>query len=148
MNATPIEPRSSTTTGAAARKPARTRHWLQAASGEHGGDLLRLHEVLAGRQQLLSERLARIEADRQRRQAPLSPDFAEQAGERENDEVLDRLAEATGQELAQVRKALGHIDAGDYGYCEVCDSEIAPARLAALPDATTCVRCAGRVSRD
>ncbi|MDP3856926.1 MAG: TraR/DksA family transcriptional regulator [Stagnimonas sp.] len=148
MNATPTRTRGLAVTGAATRKPPHTRHWLQAAAGEHSGDLLRLHEVLAGRQQLLSERLVRIEEDRQRRQSPLSQDFAEQAGERENDEVLDRLAEATELELAQVRKALGHIDAGDYGYCEVCDSEIAPARLAALPDATTCVRCAERAGRD
>lgn len=104
--------------------------------------LPKARDLLRGRRAELAERLVRIQRDRQRQEQPLSADFSEQATERENDEVLDRLAETTGAELRQVSHALEQLDAGLYGICEVCGEEIAAARLAALPDATTCQDCA------
>lgn len=104
--------------------------------------LPKAREVLRGRRAELAERLVRIQRDRQRQEQPLSADFSEQATERENDEVLDRLAESTSAELRQVSHALEHLEAGLYGICEVCGAEIAALRLAALPEATTCQDCA------
>ena len=37
--------------------------------------------------------------------------------------------------------ALERLRAGRYGLCEECDGPIAPARLAALPEVTTCLPC-------
>ena len=36
---------------------------------------------------------------------------------------------------------------GSYGMCEECGEPIAPARLRALPEVTTCVRCQDRLER-
>ncbi len=41
----------------------------------------------------------------------------------------------------QVRKALGKIEKGEYGLCEVCGQEIDKARLGAYPEATKCLKC-------
>jgi len=38
-------------------------------------------------------------------------------------------------------QALERLRSGDYGRCEECDELIAPARLRAMPEVTTCVRC-------
>jgi DnaK suppressor protein len=37
--------------------------------------------------------------------------------------------------------ALERLRSGDYGVCEVCGEPIAPARLRAIPEVTTCVTC-------
>ena len=43
--------------------------------------------------------------------------------------------------LADVRKAINAIDAGEYGTCEDCEEPISARRLAAIPWATVCVKC-------
>ena len=40
--------------------------------------------------------------------------------------------------------ALERLREGTYGLCEECEGPIAPARLAALPEVTTCVACQRR----
>jgi RNA polymerase-binding transcription factor DksA len=90
----------------------------------------------------LNERFEHIKLDLQRANQPLSPDFEEQAVERENDGVLDDLARVTLAELAQVRHALDQIDRGEYGVCAQCRRPISATRLTALPEATLCVSCA------
>ena len=75
-----------------------------------------------------------------------SPDFAEQAVQRQNDEVLEGLlAEAAG--MRQVGLARLRLAEGRYGQCERCGEAIEPARLAALPAAEYCLRCADLVHR-
>lgn len=71
-----------------------------------------------------------------------SADSAEQVTERENEDVLRNLQEETRLELQQVRAALKRFDSGEYGVCAKCGEDISPARLAALPYATLCIRCA------
>jgi DnaK suppressor protein len=43
--------------------------------------------------------------------------------------------------------ALERLDAGEYGRCAECGEPIAPARLQALPEVQTCVRCQDRLER-
>jgi DnaK suppressor protein len=43
--------------------------------------------------------------------------------------------------------ALERLREGLYGVCEECDEPIAPARLTALPEVTTCLRCQDRRER-
>lgn len=45
-------------------------------------------------------------------------------------------------ELARVRSALERIDSDEFGYCDVCGEEIAPARLENNPAVTSCIGCA------
>lgn len=92
----------------------------------------------------VSDRLARIRRDRRRADQPLSADFSEQAVERENDEVLDRLETATEADLRQMNHALERIQAGLYPQCEICGERVEMERLHALPFATTCAVCATR----
>jgi DnaK suppressor protein len=43
--------------------------------------------------------------------------------------------------LAEVDRALQKLDAGTYGLCDVCNTQIDPARLEALPQAILCLSC-------
>lgn len=102
-----------------------------------------IRQRLQARKTELADRLNRIRRDRMHTDAPLSPDFAEQAVQRENDEVLDRLEAATQSDLAQTHHALVRLTDGYYGVCEVCGFPIESERLAAVPQATRCMSCAG-----
>jgi DnaK suppressor protein len=68
-------------------------------------------------------------------------------------EAISRLTEiGVGQSLestlARTERALAKLDEGSYGICDVCGQEIAPARLRAMPDSTTCISCAASERRD
>ena len=71
-----------------------------------------------------------------------SQDFAEQATETENDQVLDGIRHEATIELQQVNAAISRIENGNYGVCTQCDASIASARLSALPYVQTCINCA------
>jgi RNA polymerase-binding transcription factor DksA len=43
--------------------------------------------------------------------------------------------------LVEVDRAIHKMDAGTYGYCDICNLQIDPARLEALPQAILCVSC-------
>ncbi len=88
---------------------------------------------------MLQARLASIKSDVTREH---SGDSAEQAQERENDEVVDAIGNETAQSIRAVQAALERIAAGTYGICGACGEPIAPARLRAVPEATRCVNCA------
>ena len=47
--------------------------------------------------------------------------------------------------LAEVERAEARLAAGAYGQCQRCGGLIADERLAAIPTATTCVRCGWQV---
>lgn len=70
-------------------------------------------------------------------------DWEEMATERENDEVLEGMGHSAEVALARIDAALKRIDAGEYGICLRCGGDIAPARLAAVPEAALCRACAG-----
>jgi DnaK suppressor protein len=71
-----------------------------------------------------------------------SGDSAEQAQERENDEVVDALGNETARSIRLVSAALERIENGTYGTCECCGESIGVARLNAIPEATRCLNCA------
>lgn len=90
----------------------------------------------------LSRRNDKVEAGRRRERTPLEGDWKEDAIVRENDEVLEALDVEGRAHLVQLRAALQRLDDGTYGRCASCDGPIAPGRLAALPEITTCIACA------
>ncbi len=47
----------------------------------------------------------------------------------------------------KLAEALERLEEGEYGICEECGENIAPARLRAMPEVTTCVRCQDRLER-
>ena len=51
----------------------------------------------------------------------------------------EALANSLRESLEEVERAIGKLDAGTYGLCEVCGEAIAPARLEAMPAARYCI---------
>jgi len=62
--------------------------------------------------------------------------------------MLDEFEPSATQMLAAVEAALGRLDAGRYGLCEVCGGEIAEARLEAMPATRYCVADQARAEKD
>jgi DnaK suppressor protein len=98
-------------------------------------------QLLLRKHELLSRGLS-VNADLRREHEPLSPDFADQATQRENDEVLVAIGESAAVELSQINQALERLSRGEYGRCQSCGDDIAPARLAVVPHARHCASCA------
>jgi DnaK suppressor protein len=47
----------------------------------------------------------------------------------------------------RLAEALERLRDGEYGICQECEEAIAPARLVAMPEVMTCVRCQDRLER-
>ena len=92
----------------------------------------------------LAARLARAHDHLTRSEGPLAQDFAEQAVERENDEVVQALHDRLAADIAALDTALRRVAQGTYGICSVCGDGIAPGRLKAMPAAHKCTACAER----
>jgi RNA polymerase-binding transcription factor DksA len=99
-------------------------------------------ERLESRREELRTRLVSVRADLSRKREPLSADFADQATQRENDEVLEGIGRSTEIELAQLELALRRIQSGDYGTCAKCGAGIESARLDVVPYTDRCSNCA------
>jgi RNA polymerase-binding protein DksA len=103
---------------------------------------MNVDQIAATLRARLSEVQAEIARLEQATTQELSPKFADQAND------LEELATNEGLELQhiheaeQILAALARIEKGEYGVCSNCGADIAPARLAALPTATRCIKCA------
>jgi len=64
---------------------------------------------------------------------------AAQTSERQDVSIMTR--ERIAARINLLTAALRRIADGTYGTCEDCGGPIEPARLSALPEATTCLRC-------
>lgn len=101
-------------------------------------------EKLLALMQELQERVAGVEKSLSQTH---SADSAEQAVERENDDVLMGLKHEALEEIAQIRHAIEMIEAGTYGVCEACGDEIQSGRLEIMPFVSLCVKCAEDLTR-
>ena len=63
------------------------------------------------------------------------------ASEERDREISFILTDRERDKLQAIQEALGRVEDGTYGICENCESEIAPARLEALPFSRLCVNC-------
>ncbi len=104
-------------------------------------DLASTRAELLARKRELQARIVRVHDDLTRATESPEQDFAEQAVQRENDEVLAQLEASARAELARIERALARVANGTYGLCEQCGSDIDPARLHVVPDANRCVQC-------
>ncbi|GIX29836.1 MAG: hypothetical protein KatS3mg124_0308 [Porticoccaceae bacterium] len=104
-------------------------------------ELRALEAQLRARRTALLERLEEV---RRASAEQRSPDWSEQAQERQNDEVLEGIRRETEQELKQVSLALERIAAGEYDLCSRCGERIPLARLRAVPYTSLCIECASR----
>lgn len=101
-----------------------------------------VRERLLAKRDELEERVRRIDRDLRKRDEPMSADFAEQAVEQENLDVLYALEAEGRTELARVERALERIATDEYTVCSRCGETIAVQRLEAIPHADTCINCA------
>jgi len=95
----------------------------------------------------LNLRLDRITKNVRHSDVPLEKDFAEQATQNENNEVMDYLGNSARTEIEMINQAIARIDNGQYGMCQVCDEPIGKDRLEAVPYSNTCIKCASKAER-
>ncbi len=63
------------------------------------------------------------------------------ASEERDREINFILGDRERGKLQSIEDALERIEDGSYGICELCESEIAPGRLEAMPFSRLCVSC-------
>jgi len=90
----------------------------------------------------LNERIDRVRRDLSRVREPLPRDSTDAAIVLENDEVLQAIEQSAAGELRNIERALQRLEVGTFAQCEKCGAEIEAARLAAIPYAMQCQRCA------
>lgn len=61
--------------------------------------------------------------------------------------LLDALRVQAHAQLVALDRALERLESGRYGRCEGCGGQIGADRLAALPEALTCIDCARAANR-
>jgi len=97
---------------------------------------------LTERLKQLESRVVAINDDVSHKKQPLSSDWAEQAVERENEEVLEALGNASLDEIQNIKSSLQRIEKGTYYDCESCGEAINPERLKLLASTDFCTQCA------
>jgi DnaK suppressor protein len=76
--------------------------------------------------------------------------FADEVDEiqaNEDREIGFATRELLVDRVNRLSAALERLNEGDYGTCVECGEAISPARLRALPEVQTCVRCQDRIER-
>ena len=69
------------------------------------------------------------------------PDPNDRATQEEGFALELRTRDRERKLIKKINEALLTLDTGDYGYCEVCGTEIGAKRLEARPTATLCIDC-------
>jgi len=110
------------------------------------------HKLEQLRQQLLKE-LEQIEASGPR--VEIAAELREPRSDRAVDaatavELEHKLAveDNLRAQLKMVEHALGKLEAGTYGLCDLCSQPISPERLEALPYANLCIKCKASQVKD
>ncbi len=98
-----------------------------------------LRDDLEAKKSELTTRLERITANLRR---GLDTDSKERAQQLEDSEVVDALGNEAREELGKISIALQRMEAGNYGLCSSCGSEIGAKRIEAYPYAAACIDCA------
>lgn len=74
-------------------------------------------------------------------------DLADDPGTRLSEfQAFEDLAARQSASLEAIEHAIARLDAGVYGTCEECGTEIPFERLEAIPDAVLCIDCQAKVT--
>ena len=96
-------------------------------------------KLLAWRKELLDELTRTVH---QMRDEPDNPADQNDRASQETDMSLElRSRDRERKLIKKIDEAIQRMDAGDYGYCEVCGVEIGLERLDARPTAELCIDC-------
>ncbi|MFW5988964.1 MAG: TraR/DksA family transcriptional regulator [Desulfosudaceae bacterium] len=98
----------------------------------------------------LEDRLASITSDQAGREKESGPPELDQArigrltrmDAMQQQAMSQAAARLIDQEKDRIKVALERVRTGDYGYCLLCDEEIAAGRLHSDPGLLTCISCA------
>ena len=98
----------------------------------------------------LEERLKAITEDQERQKEDTAPVELDQArvgrlsrmDAMQQQAMSQAVARLTDLERQRIQAALGRMESGDYGYCVLCDEEIAEGRLRFDSSVLTCISCA------
>jgi DnaK suppressor protein len=100
-------------------------------------------QVLLAKRRALMRRSEQTLAEEQRLLEQVEPDWEDGAANLSAALLLDRMGDVEFSQLRRVQAALERFDQGTYGICLRCEEPIERRRLAALPEADRCARCAG-----
>ena len=89
----------------------------------------------------ITDRINAIEKDLHHEEHAIEKDFAEQATQLENEEVLNSLDNEAKATAMEINKALLRIENSTFGRCTECSEQINEQRLAITPYASMCVSC-------
>lgn len=98
----------------------------------------------------LEERLKAITVEQKHQKAEAAPVALDQSrvgrlsrmDAMQQQAMSQAAARLTDFERQRIQTALGRMQSGDYGYCILCDEEIAEGRLQFDPSVLTCISCA------
>jgi DnaK suppressor protein len=99
------------------------------------------HERLLAQQQQIERRILRTGSDLYDMGSERDIELTDHVQEEAVNDTMMALDERSRRLVEEIQAALGRIDDGTYGDCEVCGEPINPARLEALPIARRCLRC-------
>lgn len=91
-----------------------------------------------------SEQIAKTQVEASGDLSAYSDHIADQGTETEKREVTSQILSTRREALFDIDLALRKIAEGKYGVCEKCGRPIEKRRLKFLPQARTCIKCAGR----
>ena len=106
----------------------------------------KVKEQLMSLREEYTRRIDAIEVETHHKEEPVEKDFAEQATQSENDDVLAALDDEAQHMVLQIDNALSRIKEGCYGICKDCGEAIPENRLQAAPFVTMCISCAEKSS--
>ena len=105
-------------------------------------DTTKYKNLLLNLRQDLTKRVDAISKDLHHEEVEIEKDFAEQATQLENEEVLNSLNDGAKATVMQIDKALLRMNDGHFGLCSECGIEINEGRLDVVPYAEFCIECA------
>jgi DnaK suppressor protein len=110
--------------------------------------LKKMRDALLGQKQQLLKQLD--EEFREGKESALDEgmDTYDLASEERSREINLILSDRDRDKLHAIEDALERIDDGSYGICEMCEEEIAPERLEALPFTRLCVACQSDLEKE
>ena len=76
-----------------------------------------------------------------RHQEHVYSDLLDRASCDEEQSRMFRFRDRESYLIKKLRRALGRIDDGSFGFCEICEEAISRKRLLARPVATKCIKC-------
>ena len=103
-------------------------------------------EQLLSLREEYTRRIDAIEVETHHKEEAVEKDFAEQATQSENDDVLAALDDEAQLMVMQIDAALARVEQGSYGICTACGESIKAERLKVISYVELCIGCAEKSS--